>query len=435
MKNTRQILYITLFYSLALILTGLLAGSPRESFAGLLAIVQSPAQLTIDFFKVGTVGGTFLNSGLVGLACTLLLWCSRAALSGTSLMAYFLTVGFSFFGINAVNIWPCFLGVWLFTRLTRQPFSAQVNVALFSTALSPFVSEALCRYPAFDALPAAMLWRIGLALVLGVVIGFLLPILCSHGPNLHRGYSLYNAASVAGFIGIVLFSIMYRAAGFEIPTNTDIGDSFPVVVNVFALTTSALMLLAGFLMNGRSFSGYGKLLRSTGYRCDFTQSDGVPLTLINLGLFGLFTTGYYNLVGASFTGPTAGSIVCLLAIAPCGTHILTMLPIMLGYAAASAVCAFSLDTQAIVVGLCFAGALSPIAGRFGSLSGIVAGVLHACLVTTVATFHGGFCLYNGGFTSGVTAIVLVPVLEYFFTPRDRLALLPQRKQRAFSEKP
>jgi len=429
-KPTRQILFITLFYSLALILTGLLAGSPSAGAAGLYAIVRAPAQLTIDYFKLGTVGGTFLNAGLVGLACTLLLWRSRAVLSGTSLMAYFLTVGFSFFGINVVNIWPCFWGTWLFTRVTRQPFSAQVNIALFSTSLSPFVSEALCRYPVFDALPAALLWRIGLALALGVVIGFLLPILCGHGPNLHRGYSLYNAASVAGFLGVVLFSVIYRAAGCEIPTNTDIGDSFPVIVNVFALTTSALMLLAGFLLNGRSFHGYSALLRSTGYRCDFTQSCGIPLTLINLGLFGLFTVGYYNLISASFTGPTAGAVVCLLAIAPCGTHILTMLPIILGYAVAAAFCAFSLDTQAIVVGLCFAGALSPITGRFGSLCGVAAGILHACLVTTVVTFHGGFCLYNGGFTAGITAIVLAPVLEYFFTPRDRLALLPQRKPRS-----
>lgn len=152
------------------------------------------------------------------------------------------------------------------------------------------------------------------------------------------------------------------------------------------------------------------------------------MTLVNIGLMGLLATGYYNLVGAAMTAPTAGCILCFLAIAPCGAHLLNTVPIILGYALASTFCVFDLNTQAIIVGLCFAGALSPIAGRFGVLSGVLAGLLHACMVTTVVTFHGGFCLYNGGFTCGITAILLVPVLEMFFEPAEKLKLLPQRKR-------
>ena len=428
-RKNRSILAIMLAYSAAALAVVPLCGPLSASLRGFAAILTAPAQLTIDYFLLGTTGGTFLNVGLVGFACTAVFAASGAALSGVSLMAFFLTIGFSFFGMNLLNIWPCILGAWLYTRAAREPFAAQVNIAVFSTALSPFVSEALFRYPAFYGQPAL---RLLLAVALGALAGFLMPMLCRHSPSLHKGYTLYNAAAVAGFVGILLSSFMFRAAGVEIPSNTQIGGEHRLAVLGFALGTSLTALTAGFFLNGRSAKGYGALLRSTGHRCDFTQSAGVPLTLMHTGAFGLFATAYYVLTGAPMTGPTLGSIVCLLAIAPCGAHALNMLPIMLGYALAARFASFTLGTQAIVVGLCFAGALCPISGRFGALAGVLAGVMHACMVTSVVTFHCGLCLYNGGFTCGITAIVLVPVLETFFTPADALRILPQRKSKSGS---
>ena len=186
------------------------------------------------------------------------------------------------------------------------------------------------------------------------------------------------------------------------------------------------LLLAGFMMNGRSFRGYGRLFFCSGYRSDFTRTLGMPLTLIHIGIFGLLATLYYYLIGAPMNGPTLGSIICLLAIAPCGAHLLNVLPIMAGYGLASVLFHFQLSTQSIVVGFSFACALCQIAGHFGALCGVAAGFLHACLVTTVVGIHGGFCLYNGGFTSGICAILMVPVLETFFMPMDRLHLIPRR---------
>ena len=101
---------------------------------------------------------------------------------------------------------------------------------------------------------------------------------------------------------------------------------------------------------------------------------------------------------------------------------------MLGYIIAATFGAFNINTQAIVVGLSFAGALVPIVGCYGMLSGVVAGFIHASIVTTVVTFHGGFCLYNGGFTSAIVAIILVPVLESFFIHNDEIKLLPSIKK-------
>ena len=421
----KQIYGIMLFYSLSSILTALLTGDINETLQGFWTILSSPAQLTMDYFKLGTVGGAFLNVGLTGLGCVVVFLLSRFAVNGLSLMSFFLTIGFSFFGMNFLNMWPCILGTWLFTRVAKLPFKSQVNIAIFSTSLAPFVSEGMWRHDWVQSWVGGEL----LGVLLGLVCGFLMPILAQHGPNLHKGYSLYNAASVAGFIGILMFALLFRATGHEIPSNTDIGDSHALVVNAFAITTALVMILAGFLLNGKSFRGYLYLLtKSTALRCDFTNSYSAPLTMINIGMFCLFVTAYYNLIGAGMTGPTAGSIICLLAVTPCGTHILNMIPIILGYALASTFCAFDLTTQAIIVGICFAAALSPIPSRFGSVIGILAGMVHAILVTTVVTFHGGFCLYNGGFTAGITAIILVPVLEYFLESKDVPSLFPTFKK-------
>ncbi len=422
-SSSKKLLILTALYSAALVIMGLVWGPIDESLKGLGSIIAAPAQLTRDYFKLGTVGGAFLNAGLVGFGCTAVLLLSKTQLNSLSLLAYFLTVGFGFFGMNIMNIWPCILGTWLYAKVTKQPFAKQANMALFSTALAPFVSEAICRYPLFDSL--AM--RIGLGIIIGAFCGFMMPILCGHTPTMHKGYSLYNAACGAGFIGIFLFAVMFRAAGVEIPTNTDIGESQPLAVNVFCLGTSLAMIIAGFFMSGRSFRPYLNILKCTGYKCDYTASQGVGPALVNIGIFGLFTAAYYWLTGAAFTGPTAGVMICLLGAAAVGAHVVTMLPIMLGYVLAAGVFSFTIDAQAIAVGLCFAAAMAPLAGCFGSIAGVAAGFVHAAIVTTVVTFHGGFVLYNGGFTSGITVLLLLPLLEHFFAPADRPRLLPIRK--------
>lgn len=421
-RQNRQLLAVMFLYSFAALAAGLLCGDLPASLSGLLTILTSPAQLTLDYFKIGTVGGTFLNVGLVGLSCALVFALSGASLSGASFIGFFLSYGFGFFGMNALNIWPCILGTWLYARAARKPFASQANFAIFSTAIAPLISEMLFRYPA----PAAL--RPVLALAVGAAGGFLTPILCGYMPALHKGYTLYNAAPAEGFIAIMLVGVLYRSMGVEIPTNTSLGDSQALAVNAFAVGTSLCALAAGFVMNGKSLAGYGKILRSSSYKCDFTQEHGPALTLVNIGVFGLFITAYYNLIGAKMTGPTAGAIFCWLACTAIGGHVVTMLPIMVGYALAALVSAITLDTQAIVVGLCFAACLCPVSGRFGAVCGAAAGMLHAFIVTTVMTFHSSFCLYNGGFTGCITLLILLPVLEAFFEPQSELHLLPRRRQ-------
>ena len=149
---------------------------------------------------------------------------------------------------------------------------------------------------------------------------------------------------------------------------------------------------------------------------------------MNLGVYGLFILGYYNLIGATFNGVTFGIIFCMLSTCNSGSHPGNVWPIMLGYVVASTVCGWlsplvggtftlAINAQAICVGLCYANGLSPIVDKYGWQYGFVASMIHYCLVTLVPSLHGAFCLYNGGFTAIFVCIIYVPVLERFFKTR------------------
>ena len=88
--------------------------------------------------------------------------------------------------------------------------------------------------------------------------------------------------------------------------------------------------------------------------------------------------------------------------------------------------AMTINAQSIVVGLCYANGLSPISDKYGWRYGVLAAVMHYLLVTSVPNLHGGFCLYNGGFTAALICIILVPELERFCRTKDERKLAKQK---------
>ena len=82
--------------------------------------------------------------------------------------------------------------------------------------------------------------------------------------------------------------------------------------------------------------------------------------------------------------------------------------------------ALTIGSQSILIGLCYANGMSPISGKYGFGYGMLASGLHYLLVTAVPDMHGGFCLYNGGFTAALICLLFVPQLEKFCkTKEDR----------------
>ena len=435
--NSKLILRMLFGFSVAFIIGALCAGDYGNLFPGLVTIWTRPAQFTMDYFVLGGLGSAFLNTGLVGLVCCGLLYFSKAKCTGLTVAAFWLNVGFATFGMNVVNMWPFLIGVWVYSRIKKVSFGSVANLALFSTALAPFASELMFRYPGQEVSGFSVIGLLG-AVVLGIAVGCVMPALCSHSPNFHKGYDLYNAGPAAGFLAFLIFCILYRSPGVPQPENTQLGDGYRVFVSVFFLVFFIICLCVAYWMDRDCFKKYKALWKSDGYKTDYTETFGFSATLVNVGIYGLFILLYYNIVqgmtmvdgslvftGAKFTGATMGAIMCMMAFQAQGAQPRTVFPIMIGYALASFLPFFmyvggvvpeqswTLTTQGILVGLCFASGLAPVAGRFGFFAGVAAGAIHALLVTSVPLLHGGFCLYNGGFTAGIVAFLLVPVLECF----------------------
>ena len=175
-----------LFFSSSFIVAAFFMYDREHMFTGLLHILRSTTKASTNFFAIGGYGATFLNMGLVGLACTLLCCLPGCRPGPVSTLALILTVGFSSWGIHILNMWPTMLGVALHALVKKNRLGEYVNAMMFSTGVAPFISELMVRYP--HALPVGFqAGGILLALLVGAFVGFFLPTGLKHSPMVHKG--------------------------------------------------------------------------------------------------------------------------------------------------------------------------------------------------------------------------------------------------------
>jgi len=399
-------------------------------FEGLLLILSQPSKLTSNYFAMGGYAATFLNMALVGTACLSLFIIFDGKPNNASTLAFILTVGFGSWGINILNIWPTIFGVMLYCIVKKEKFGANVNAMLFSTGIAPIITDLMIRYPHAEPIGFNAA-GIALALFIGAIIGFFLPAGLAHSPKVHKGFDLYSAALPIGMTAFFLNATLFKTLGVELPAGAAAADlqvaSAPIV-NTFCCTVFGLCVAVAFLM-GCKPKDYWNLLTDPDQVTSFTGKYGNATFLMNVGVFGLFILGYYNLIGGTFNGVTFGIIFCMLSTCNSGSHPGNVWPIMLGYVLASfgfgwlsqfvgGSFTLAINAQAIMVGLCYANGLSPIADKYGWKFGVIAAIMHYLLVTSVPTLHGGYCLYNGGFTAALICIILVPELERFFKTKE-----------------
>ncbi len=424
LSNSTVLKCVLTGFTLMFLVGAVCAPDRNELFAGLMRILGRSAVLTKDYFflEIGSISGACMNAFLVGAVCCMLMALPGARATGTTVSAYFLTVGFCFYGMNFLNVLPFILGVFIYSKLERVPFPNYINVAMFSTALGPLASEMLLCYPGIEERPITLL-AVALYLGIGILVGLCMPVLCNHSRGFHLGYNLYNAGPAAGFLGMLLNAILYKTLGLEgPPIEATLGTGDFTFVGIFCLICFLACIAFGIYLNDGRLKGYGRLFLDSGYEVDFAERYGIGPCVINFGVYGFFIVAYYILIGARFTGPTFGAVWCMMAFCAGGATPLNVFPIMVGYFVGSLFGVFRVSDQVMVVGLCFASGLAPVSGRFGIPSGILAGTLHYCLVTSVPAMHGGFNLYNGGFTAGLVCFVLIPVLQRFLKTKEERKL-------------
>ena len=410
-----------------------------QMFSGLWQIISQPSKISTNYFAVGGYAATFLNMGLVALICLLLFAVLKAPVTNVSNLAFLLTLGFCSWGINVLNIWPTILGVVIYCLVKKEKLSANANAMLFSTGIAPLITELMVRYPNAEAVgfnvPGVLL-----ALAVGFVIGFFLPAGLAMSPKIHKGFDLYSAALPIGMTAFFLQAVLYKTMGVALPAAPDAATlqvASRLTVNVFCCVFFGLCVVFALVLGCRP-KDYWRLLTDPALVTNFSSAYGNAVFLMNVGVYGLFILGYYNLIGGTFNGVTFGIIFCMLATCNSGSHPGNVWPIMLGYVVASAVFGWlsalaggtfagAVNAQAIMVGLCYANGLSPIADKYGWQYGFLAAMMHYVLVTSVPSLHGGYCLYNGGFTAALICIILVPQLEKLCRTKEERRLLKTSK--------
>ena len=427
------------FLSAAFLIAAVCMPDRGTMLSGFWKILITPCKVTTNYFSLGGYAATFLNMGLVGLFSLLLFIVFKGTPNNVSTLAVILTIGFGSWGINVLNILPTMLGVVIYGLVKKEKLGALVNAMLFSTGIAPLITELLVRYPGTEVIGFNWL-GLGLTLLVGFIIGFFLPAGLAHSPKVHKGFDLYSAALPIGMTAFFLNAALYKTMGLDVnalPLLSDMSVASQSTVNIFCCVVFGLCIVFAFLLGCRP-KDYWKLLSDPALVTNFSSTYGNATFLMNLGVYGLFILGYYNLIGAPFNGVTFGIVFCMLATCNSGSHPGNVWPIMLGYVVASAVFgwispllggnfSFAVNAQAICVGLCYANGLSPIADKYGWHYGFIASVMHYLLVTSVPSLHGGFCLYNGGFTAALICLILVPELERFSKTKEERNLAKAAK--------
>ena len=449
--------FLRLFFaavSLCFILAAVILPDRALMFKGFVNILRLPCKVSTNYFYLGGYAGTFLNMGLVGLFCTALCFLPGAKPGNATTLGFLLTVGFGAWGINPLNMIPTILGVLLYCLVKKEKAGAQANAMMFSTGIAPIISELLFRYPGTEVIGFNLLGGV-LALVVGLVIGFFLPAGLGHAPNIHKGFNHYSAAVPIGFtaffLRVVLYNVMLGKKIGDVSALkafTEPAAEFFWGCNIFCVALFGLCVVVALLM-GCKPKDYWNLMKDSGKGVSFTTKYGNAPFLMNVGVYGLMIVAYFNLaalmdggtarMSTVWTGMTFGIVFCMLCTCNSGSHPGNVWPIMLGYVATSylfgwisgllGVESYSLtiSAQGILIGLCYANGLSPISGTYGWAYGTLAAGLHYLLVTAVPDMHGGFCLYNGGFTAALICLMLIPQLEKFCKTKEERKLLKAEK--------
>ncbi len=391
-----------------LILTALLTTPLDAIFSGLYKIILSKSILFTDYIEIGGFGAALFNAGLCGLIACILIVILKIYVSGPFIAAVFTIIGFAFFGKNIFNIWPIFIGGFIFAKIQKAPLKQYFLISLFGTTLAPLIS-----FLAFGA-GFSKLYGILIGWIIGIIVGFILPPLAAHMLKFHSGYNLYNTGFTGGIIGSFVTAVL-RAFDIVIENEKILNETYDVFFKIYFLCFFIFLLLLSFLFSIFDLKklkiSLKKILESPGRLIsDFILIGGLRVTIFNMGVMGCISLIFLTLIGGKINGPIIGAILTVVGFSAFGKHPKNTVQILIGVYLASTIKIYG--SNIFIIALCglFSTTLAPIAGKYGFFAGIIAGFFHLSVVMNVGILHGGVNLYNNGFAGGFVAACLIPVI-------------------------
>ena len=408
-KQMNRQYYYLFGLSFMLMLLAFVIESPQSLVSGMMTILVSPSQLFTDYMEIASVGSTLLNVAIM-LGISIYSYKKlEIPLNGTVIGSLGMLAGFSFFGKNLFNSFPFMIGVWIYTKVTKQNYRNYVIVGLFGSALGPLIS-----FLAFSGvLPQG--WSVLIAYALGIFIGFILPQLSTQFLGFHQGFSLYNVGFTAGIIGMVVLGFM-NAFGIEVETRTLTSTQSPLILYQLLIGFCVILIVTSFYLHFKKKEKYHfKLLLKLSGRLpsDFVEMTNLATVTLNMSIIGFILLGYVLMNGGQLNGPIVGSIIGVMSFGAFGNQVKNTVPVLVGIMIGSYLTGVEPTSTSALIAAIFGTTLAPVSGYYGPLAGMIAGFVHITLVSHVVVMHGGLNLYNNGFAGGFVAAVLVPIFEIF----------------------
>lgn len=404
-RADQQLLYHMLLALAALLAAFALILQPNLSLlTGFWKIQLGPAGLITDPMVTGGPGAALLNAAVMLLLSTLLVRLQKMPFTGLTVACLYMMAGFALLGKNAVNSLPIVLGGFVYARYKDEPFSKYTYLTLFATCLSPMVS---CFLESTDS-PLRFLYM----MLVGLVIGFVMPPISGYTARIHQGYNLYNVGFAAGFTGLALVSLL-RGWGMEFHTESTWSSAHGPALTLMMLCLLAGLLVLGGLLGCRQWKAYRHLLRHSGRSVtDFLALEGLGPALVNMALVGAIALTYLLVQGVPLNGPLVCCLFAVTGFGCFGKHPRNILPVMAGAIAAAYILPNSSPTApGVLLASLLCTGLAPISGQFGGLWGLATGFVHMAIVQNTSYLYAGLNLYNNGFSAGLTCIVMIPLIE------------------------
>ena len=402
---------------LVFIVQAFIYDTPKQILDGTIAIFFTTDLLITDYIAVGGIGAAFVNVALTGLLAIGAMCVARHKPSGLAIATLGVVVAMSFFGKNPANMLPIIVGGWLYSKYTRTPHANSVLPSVLATCLAPVVTRLAFVYD----IPTAL--GIGIGIILGLFVGFIMTPFAAALRKAHEGYHLYNVGFAAGILAVGMFAI-FRTLGVDqyILDNWSSGYNFHLAV--FCIVMSVYFLLCGI------FSRAGRLPLPELARIDADDNDYYKkyanTAYVSMGILGLFCVVFMFAVRGEYSGPVVSGIISIIGFAAFGKPIISSIIIICGAMLAATASWLAtgqpINHRGFLLAAFFSTCLAPIATRFGWKWGLVAGFVHLSLATNVAMFHGGMNLYNNGFAGGITAMILVPIIKFFAEEKQKRAV-------------
>ncbi|MFV0519713.1 MAG: DUF1576 domain-containing protein [Lachnospirales bacterium] len=376
----------------------------NEILQGLLNIFHSSSVLMTDYTVVGGVAATLVNAGLCGIIVLSIFYFEDMKLNGSLMMSFWLVFGFSFFGKNILNILPILLGGYVYALNKQEPFARYSLVTILSTTLAPSITSV---YHLFSDKGIAVALIVSMAT--GLVIGFIMPSIAANAMKIHSGFNLYNVGYAGGVVGIFMMGF-FRVFDKSFPTNSLWGTENGPILTFIAISICLIFIIYGLKTTTNIKKNLKLILKSKGRLVtDYYMLYG-NAAYINMGISGLLAIFVIYLIGADVNGATYAGIFTIFGFSALGKHIRNMTPVLIGAILVGGLTSLGLSSPAIVLGILFSTALSPIAGTFGYIYGFIAGAMHIVIVANLAPIHGGLNLYNNGLAAGFVATILIPII-------------------------